>query len=241
MPWRHVDQILAVCQALKDKCEQHTGHAPVTVIEDISDKRSPNQQNNTAENEVDDLTKVLPHLQKKILYVGNLEHYQGVGLVLEAMAEKTTPSEIGFIIIGGQADDIARYQQLADQLGISDKVAFLGPRPVGHLNAYLAQADILASPRLKGVNTPMKIYTYLGAGKPILATKIASHTQVLNEKNALLAEPNAAAMATGLATLYQDQALASNLAEQAQQDAQAKYSYARFKVRIAEFYQTLLA
>ncbi len=40
--------------------------------------------------------------------------------------------------------------------------------------AFLALADVLCSPRVKGENTPFKIYSYLASGKPIVATRIAT-------------------------------------------------------------------
>ena len=48
------------------------------------------------------------------------------------------------------------------------------------MGSLVAAADVLVSPRIKGVNTPMKIYAYLNSGKPILATDIESHSQVLD-------------------------------------------------------------
>lgn len=43
---------------------------------------------------------------------------------------------------------------------------FFGPKPLKKLDHYLADADILVAPRIKGVNTPMKIFPYMHSGKP---------------------------------------------------------------------------
>ena len=53
----------------------------------------------------------------------------------------------------------------------------------------MAQADVLVSPRTKGANTPMKVYSYLDSGVAVLATRLPTHTQVMNDETALLAEP----------------------------------------------------
>ena len=45
----------------------------------------------------------------------------------------------------------------------------------------LLAADVLVSPRLKGLNTPMKIYSYLDSGSAVLATRLRTHTQVLDD------------------------------------------------------------
>ncbi len=237
------DHVLAVCQALADKCAQYTAPTPVTIIEDVADNCTAVFERATQTNmpaaAIDDLSKTLPDLPTKMLYVGNLEHYQGMGLVIEAMAHSATPNSLGCIVIGGEQKDIAHYQAQAKALNISNRIAFLGPRPVNDLSAYLQQADILVSPRLKGKNTPMKIYTYLGAGKPLVATNIASHTQVLDEQTSCLVAPNAEAMASGLQKVVAKPSYAKSIAEAAQQAATARFSFATFAKRIETLYASL--
>ena len=46
--------------------------------------------------------------------------------------------------------------------------------------------DVLVSPRSRGTNTPLKIYQYLRSGKPIVATRLLTHTQVLSDETAIL-------------------------------------------------------
>ena len=41
--------------------------------------------------------------------------------------------------------------------------------------------DVLASPRRHGQNTPFKVFTYLASGKPLVATRIPTHTQLLDD------------------------------------------------------------
>ena len=42
---------------------------------------------------------------------------------------------------------------------------------------------MLVSPRSRGTNTPLKIYQYLRSGKPIVATRLLTHTQVLERRH----------------------------------------------------------
>ena len=53
----------------------------------------------------------------------------------------------------------------------------------------LVIADLLVSPRVKGENTPFKVYTFLASGRPLLATRIPTHTQLLDDDLAWLVEP----------------------------------------------------
>ena len=72
----------------------------------------------------------------------------------------------------------ARNEQ-ARAAGIADVTIFAGERPASEIPAYLLAADVLVSPRSRGTNTPLKIYQYLRSGKPIVATRLLTHTQVL--------------------------------------------------------------
>ena len=51
-------------------------------------------------------------------------------------------------------------------------------------------AQVLVSARIHGTNTPLKIYEQLASGRPLVATRIWSHTQVLSESVCFLADPD---------------------------------------------------
>src|SRR5262249_6759792 len=65
------------------------------------------------------------------------------------------------------------------------------------LPAFLGLADVLASPRRRGVNTPFQVYTYLASGRPLVATRLLTPTQVLDHGNARPAGPAADTPAAG--------------------------------------------
>jgi glycosyltransferase involved in cell wall biosynthesis len=190
---------------------------------------------------IEDLRRGLPPDAVLALYVGNLEEYQGVGLLLEAMALVAPDGSPRFVAIGGTPEAIADHRERARRLGVADRVTFLGPRPVADLGAYLQQADILVSPRLTGHNTPMKLYSYLGAGKPVLATRIRSHTQVLSPECAFLVDPTARDIADGLTALVRAPTLRQQLGAAAQRLAATRYSLAEYRRSVASAYGQLAA
>ena len=59
--------------------------------------------------------------------------------------------------------------------------------------------DLLVSPRIRGTNTPLKIYSYLRSGKPIVATNLLTHTQVLTPEIARLVDPKPEPFAAAIA------------------------------------------
>ena len=69
---------------------------------------------------------------------------------------------------------------------------------------------ILVSPRIKGNNTPMRLYSYLHSGKAVLATNLPPHTQILDNRVAMLADPTPK-HGKGIAWLVNDATLREEL------------------------------
>jgi glycosyltransferase involved in cell wall biosynthesis len=227
------DLVMAVCEDLAARARAYATATPVDVVEDVSLLGDA-----AATGDVDDLRRELPDGEVLALYVGNLEHYQGVDLMLDALTKLESPP-LKFVAIGGGPEAVAAYRNRAEELGVTAQVTFLGARPVSQLGAYLAQADLLVSPRLLGNNTPMKLYSYLAAGKAVLATRIRSHTQVLSDDSALLVEPTAAAFARGLDALLRSPALRERLGGAARRLAATRYSVSHFRASVASAYRRL--
>ena len=166
-----------------------------------------------------------------VMYVGNLEAYQGLDLLLDSTAVLIGKRdiELNLVVIGGTREAIQKYSKIVDEIDISESVFFVGSRPLELLSTYLYQADILVSPRLKGVNTPMKLFSYLKSGKPTLVTNLVTHTQVVDRNTAFLAEPNPEAFAEGLATLLSDHLLCARLGKAGKELIESKYSLNAFK------------
>lgn len=177
-----------------------------------------------------------------MLYVGNLEGYQGIDLLFESFQLALQQGCSGnVVIIGGTDKTISKYKALAEQLGIVSNVYFCGPRPLEELGYYLNQADVLLSPRIQGNNTPMKLYSYLGSGKVVLATDLTTHTQVLNSELSCLVPPTPEGMAKGILALLGDENLRLKLGKAGKDEADAKYSLAAYQQKLSSFYAKTIA
>jgi glycosyltransferase involved in cell wall biosynthesis len=172
-----------------------------------------------------------------LLYTGTLENYQGLDILLKSV--KTVchafPSA-HFVIVGGKTEQVKELRLLAEALGISDHVRLLGQRPLEEMPSYMAIADVLLSPRSKGTHTPLKLYTYLRSGIPILATEILSHTQILTPEVALLVQPSPNALAAGAVKLLSDQGYAQSLGDSARRVAEQHYSWSTFLEKNRQVY-----
>ena len=175
-----------------------------------------------------------------VLYVGNLEPYQGIDLLLRGFHRALRDiADASLLIIGGQARDIDRYQKFVRKLGAGNRIRFLGPRPLEALSSYLAQADILVSPRIEGINTPMKVFSYLASGTPVMATRLPTHTQVLDDDIAALFDPNPRAFADVLTSVLADPARRETLAMEAKQRVERDYSAEAFGRKLRSFYGSI--
>jgi glycosyltransferase involved in cell wall biosynthesis len=218
MAVRRADITLTVCEYLSDKARAYAPAKTVITLEDI-----PLPTDSDAHG-IERLRSLFARLGVLALYVGNLEQYQGIDLLLDGLARLREDSTVQVVVIGGSPADIARYKTKADRLRVATRCHFIGPRPVKDLSGYLSQADMLISPRLRGGNTPMKIYSYLASGKPIVATDIPSHTQVLDASTAILVKPEPEQLVLALERLASEPALRERLGRAGQQLAMDKYS-----------------
>ena len=223
---------VVVCRALEERVREAAPKKPVLRLEDVSMLDDADVE--------EDLRQDFSVEGPMVMYVGNLESYQGIDLLIDAFQLVCERNETANLtIIGGSETHIEQYRAQTADHGISDRVHFAGPRPLEDLGAYLRQADILVSPRIRGTNTPMKIYSYLDSGRPVVATRKRTHTQVLDEEIAMLAEPTPHAMAEALQRLLRNEELRDRLAANARQRVAEEYSPEAFRRKLTGFYETL--
>ena len=85
----------------------------------------------------------------------------------------------------------------------------------------------------------MKIYSYLDSGQPVLATRLPTHTQVLDKEIAMLADPESQSFAEALVTLARDSDLRKRLGKAAKKRVAEQYSIEAYKEKLANFYASL--
>lgn len=171
-----------------------------------------------------------------VLYAGTFEHYQGLEMLLESISTVVrTKPEVLFLLIGGDRKAIEQYRKQSDEMGISNNVMLMEKIPADQVSDYFEMADVLVSPRKTGTNTPLKIYSYLRSGKPIVATNLVTHTQVLNREIAILTEPDPASFAAGILEALENPRV-SGMVERARQVAEEKYSYHEYVKKTSRLY-----
>ena len=176
------------------------------------------------------------------LYTGTFEAYQGLDLLFRAMTHvRRLRPDARLVMVGGDPAQVAAARRDARALGLDDHVIFTGQQPAEDIPEYIDASTLLVSPRSTGTNTPLKIYQYLRAGRPIVATRLRTHTQVLSDETAVLAEPTPEAFGEAMLAVFGDPDRAAAVGRRARDLAETKYSDAAFLAKTEQAYQVLTA
>jgi glycosyltransferase involved in cell wall biosynthesis len=177
----------------------------------------------------------LPPSTPLVVYTGTFEAYQGLDLLFASAAEiiRQRP-DVRFLLAGGRRDQLEHAHRELASLGLQDHVILAGERPAREIPSLLDAADALVSPRSRGTNTPLKIYQYLRSGRPIVATRLLTHTQVLTDDVAILTGATPAEFAVGILQAITDHDAAARIGARAAELAATKYSYAAYLSRTRE-------
>ena len=209
--WRGADGYVTITAALRAELEaRHGARARLAVI--------PDGVRIDAARGLREALEGQRIAEPVVAYAGHLYPWKGVDVLLEALAHV---SKARGLIVGGHAKepDLARLKALAAGLGIGDRVTFAGMVEPAHVARFLSQADVLALPNpASAISTrftsPLKLFEYMAAGRPIVASDLPSIREVLHhEVDALLVAPgDPAAMAAAIERLITDPALSARLA-----------------------------
>ncbi len=179
-------------------------------------------------------------------YAGSLHPYKGADVLIEALA--SVPGARG-LVIGGHPRDAAdrdRLDALARGLGIAARVTFTGLVPPADVLELLRGADVLVLPLRDMPHTrydsPMKLFEYLAAGRPIVASDLLSTREIFADgKTARLFEAgNPAALAAAVRAVLADPGAADRMGRAAF-EASASYTWARRAERIERLLDAVAA
>ncbi len=171
-----------------------------------------------------------------VAYAGHLYPWKGADVLVRALA--VLPGVRGLVIGGHPAEpDVARIRTLASTLEIEGRMTFAGLVGPARVSALLRDADVLVMPttetRWARYTSPLKLFEYMAAGKPIVASGLPAIREILTDgENACLVAPgDAHALAAGIRRVLDDPALAARIARRAFEDA-AAYSWDRRAERL---------
>lgn len=240
--WQRADGYVTITAALLNELEKRFGPRSQTAVVHDGVRLAPPEERRVQRSSEDQTAG-----SGVVGYAGHLYAWKGVDVLLEAIGR--LPHVRGLIVGGHSAEpDLARTKSDATRLGISERVTFTGLVEPWQVAELLREADVLVLPnRASAISTrytsPLKLFEYMAAGKPIVSSDLPSIREILRDGvNALLVPPgDPIALADRIDRLLKDHALSSRLARAAF-DEVPNYSWQRRAERLdALFAETIAA
>lgn len=171
----------------------------------------------------------MPLKKKIVVYTGNLQANRGIAYILD-IAEYF--KDVLFVLVGGTTERKEHYENICNSRKISN-VTFKGHQPHRKIPLYLYAADILLAMWSKDVPTisycsPLKVFEYLSAGRPIVAPGYPTILEVICQDNeAFIAKPDEidSLIATMKRALEADEETLQKMSERARELALSSYTW----------------
>lgn len=146
-----------------------------------------------------------------------------------------------FLVVGGEKIDIDYYKNISNELGVFDRVVFVGKVPYNDVPKYSSLCDILVAPFPKNEHysffmSPLKIFEYMASKKPIIATNLPSIKEVLTDGvNSVLIEPcNSKALFGAIVKIKENPDFGRKIADEAYNNV-INYSWSKRSIKIIDF------
>lgn len=116
-------------------------------------------------------------------FIGSFYAYEGLDILLRAAPALTAERpDLRILLVGGGPED-ARLRQMAQDLGIADKVVFTGRVPHEQVQMYYDLLDVLVYPRLSmrltDLVTPLKPLEAMAQGRVLAASDVGGHLELI--------------------------------------------------------------
>ncbi|HKV10773.1 MAG TPA: glycosyltransferase [Thermoanaerobaculia bacterium] len=180
----------------------------------------------------------IPAGRPVVLYSGTFEPYQGLPELLTAIPHvQAEMPDVTFVLVGAEESGGTTIERGHVDLVRSGTLRVVRRQPRERIPLFLALADVVVSPRAYGDNLPLKIFDYLAAGKPIVATDIPAHRALLDEDRALLTRAWSPELASAIVRLLRDKPLAARLAAAGRTYGEERFGWFEFVRSVGDLYR----
>ena len=175
-----------------------------------------------------------------MLFVGNLLPSRGLPYAIEAtdIVRREVP-DFGFVIVGDGREE-ATLRSIIKERGLEQHVRLLGWKPMNEHPAYYANAAVGVLPFLPtqhiSITLANKLFDYMGASLPVLASDVPPMRRVLEETEAGLLVPpkDPVALASEIQRLVCDTNLCRHMGSAGRRAVEGRYAWAEDRRRFLD-------
>jgi glycosyltransferase involved in cell wall biosynthesis len=244
--FKSAGHVVPVSQTLKEKIiSRYRLHSNnISVIENgarVDLFTNPNQEEIAAARSLyelgDDLT---------IIFVGTFKPWHGIDLLVDAYNEVARSYKNVKLILVGDGPLMPEIQEQVATLNLGKRVVFTGLLQHHEVPTILNLADIaVLNPKVTGassVQSPLKLFEYMAAGKAIVAPKISNVERIIKDRESgLLVDPdNLESLKTALIELLNDKQMRKRLGRAAREQAIEHHSWGQTVSKIEAIMMDLI-
>ena len=228
--FKHASQIVAVGETIKQRLVRrwHLEPSHVTVVTNGADIDIFRDDSNVPANV---RSRYSIGDGAVIMFIGSFKPWHGVDLLVDSFASLRAPRAT--LVLVGDGPLRSDMQSKADSLCLENRIVFTGKVEHGEVASLLSIADVAViyhrASAAEIVETPLKLFEYMAAGKAIVAPAVPNMERILtNRVTGLLVPPdNPEALAGALVELLEDEPLRSKIGQAAKEEAIEKHSWDR--------------
>jgi glycosyltransferase involved in cell wall biosynthesis len=170
-----------------------------------------------------------------VLTCARLHEQKGHAVLLRAATE--VPGAV--FALAGDGPEQGALKSLAAELGIADRIRFLGQR--NDIPALLAACDVFALPSLYE-GSSLAVLEAMAARRPVVSSAIGGTDELIDDgkTGALVPPGDAGALAAALRRLLGDAALRDSLARRARERVESRFTREEMVCRVMGIYEELL-
>ncbi len=235
-----IDAIVTVSRAIGDAAESlGRPRRPVEVVPNGADDRvfHPREAHEAR------ARLGLPADGPLISYVGKLVPRKGVDTLIEAMGLLAArPGGAPWLSMAGIGEMREGLEARARELGVADRVRFLGKLPHDDVAVAMAAGDVFVLPSLSE-GLPTVVCEAMACARPVVATAVDGTPEIVDDgATGLLVPPrDPRALADALARVLDDPAMAGRMSAEALRRSQATYTWAANARRMDAIYRELVS
>ncbi|MCL5072417.1 MAG: glycosyltransferase family 4 protein [Actinobacteria bacterium] len=193
--------------------------------------------------DLDEFQKKRHKINKKVifLFVGRVEADKGLSYLIDA-ADRLKRIEKNFeLLLVGTGIDQNFFQDLVNELNLSDYIKFLGKKNKDELMACYYNADVFILPSLHE-GFPMTILEAWAAELPVIVTDVGGiRTICINKENALIIPPkNPEKISAAMTELIKDKELRRKLGKNGRSLVEEKYNWGKIIKDVDKIYEDVL-